>query len=854
MEKRNIKIQTENLQVKAKELVAAPKETKGAFCDTFVYEPENIQEQALGNLYIVGGISNKLANNSSYLVNLLASIVKKDYYANPKRNPFEALESALHKANMTLADFTESGNTSWIGNLDMVVAVWQNKILHFSLSGKIKVYLLRNNEITDIGQNLLKSETKPHPFKTFANIASGSLEEEDKIIFATPAIAQEFSSGTLKNIFSIESGTLKNIFSIETSEGALKKIEDFFRKEKNKENLGMLTLEIKKEVTPKKEIALPKIKIEQKQEIEESEKEIIEKSKLADDQTQEGGKKLTLENILGERFEEKSEEIPEEKENQKEETFDEEFDKENEELEIKQSKPSIFEKVMDKKEIASAKISSFPLSFKNVLTKLKELILTLVKSIKVKLVPMINSVLKKTASIFKKITKNIDEKAYDDEPSSKEPGIYKTEEGDIAEYRPQENSYDESVKESNIHKYRSRKLESLAITVKNRILKSQYLQKIKQKWSSFPASSRLLLSTSLILIILFAGSVMLLSQKKTHEINLNRYSEILSEANQKEDQAEAAMIYQDEAKAREMLKESQELLGQISESDYLQEEVKELKAKIQEQLKKFSEPKIVYDFKNLKPEIEIKGLLNLNNILFSYNPANNKIYKYDLSENVGLAVEADSNGLGRLQKGTALTNSRLAFYTDAPGIAVFNPDKDELKKVDTPLAQEISLENLKDISSYGANIYFLDAGNNQIWKHSPILSGFSKAKPWIKPNEESDFSNAVSLAIDGTIYIFKQDGTVLKYLSGYKKDEFALSELTQPVDQPTKIYTLPGYANLYILEPKNKRVLIFDKQGKIITQYFSEKFNDLKDLAILEKEKKIYLLNGTEIVEIEMED
>jgi hypothetical protein len=487
-------------------------------------------------------------------------------------------------------------------------------------------------------------------------------------------------------------------------------------------------------------------------------------------------------------------------------------------------------KLNDKKEIASAKISSFPLSFKNVLTKLKELILTLVKSIKVKLVPMINSVLKKTASIFKKITKN------------------------------KENSYDESAKESNIHKYRSRKLESLVITVKNRILKSQYLQKIKQKWSSFPASSRLLLSTSLILIILFAGSVMLLSQKKTHEINLNRYSEILSEANQKEDQAEAAMIYQDEAKAREMLKESQELLGQISESDYLQEEVKELKAKIQEQLKKLdhlveiSEPKIVYDFKNLKPEIEIKGLLNLNNILFSYNPANNKIYKYDLSENVGLAVKADSNGLGRLQKGTALTDNRLAFYTDAPGIAVFNSDRDELKKVDTVLAQEISLENLKDISSYGTNIYFLDAGNNQIWKHSPILSGFSKAKSWIKPNEESDFSNAVSLAIDGAIYILKQDGTVLKYLSGYKKEFAVLGETTQPIEQATKIYTLPGFANLYILEPENKRILIFDKQGKIITQYFSEKFNDLKDLVVLEKEKKIYLLNGTEIVEIGMED
>ncbi len=822
MEKRNIKIQTENLRVEAKELVAAPKETKGAFCDTFVYEPENIQEQALGNLYIVGGISNKLANNSSYLVNLLASIVKKDYYANPKRNPFEALESALHKANMTLADFTESGNTSWIGNLDMVVAVWQDKILHFSLAGKIKVYLLRNNEITDIGQNLLKSETKPHPFKTFANIASGSLEEGDKIIFATPAIAHEFSSGTLKNIFSIE-----------TSEGALKKIEDFFRKEKNKENLGMLTLEIKKEVLPKEEITLPKIKIEQEQEIEKYKKEIIEKPKSVGDQIQENGKKLTLENILGERFEEKSEKAPEE-ENPEEETFEKEFDQENEELEIKQSKPTVFEKVIDKKEIASAKISSLSLSFKNVLIKLKELILTLVKSIKAKLVPAISSIFKKISFILKP-------------------------EGDIPEYRPRE-THDESIEESDITEYRPQKSRLFATTIKNKIFKSRYLQKIKQKWNSFPASSRLLLSTSLILIILFAGSVMLLSQKKTHEINLNRYSEILSEANQKEDQAEAAMIYQDEIKARKILKESQELLGQITGSDYLQEEVKELEAKIQEQLKKLdhlveiSEPKIVYDFKKLKPEIETKELLNLNNILFSYNPANNKIYKYDLSENVGLTVEADSNGLGRLQKGTALTDNRLAFYTDAPGIAVFNSDRDELKKVDTVLAQEISLENLKDISSYGANIYFLDARNNQIWKHSPILSGFSKAKPWIKPNEESDFSNAVSLAIDGAIYILKQDGTVLKYLSGYKKEGFILSELTQSISQPTKIYTLPGYANLYILEPENKRVLIFDKQGKIIAQYFSEKFNDLKDLVVLEKEKKIYLLNGTEIVEIGIEN
>ena len=784
----------ENLKIKAQELVLSFKKEKKAFCDTFIYEPENVQEQSLGNLYIVGNISNELSENSSYLVNLLASIVKKEYYANFKRTPFEALESSLYKANMTLADFTESGNSSWIGNLDMIVAAWNEETLHFSLTGRIKAFLIRDDKITDIGQGLSKKEEKPHPFKTFANIATGSLEENDKIIFATPEIIRHFSLQTLKNIFSIE-----------TNKEALRKIEDFFQKEKIKENLGILTLETKKEILHREEIALRQIKIEPEKEIEEETIERIEtNNQTQEDEIKKDEKKLTLENILGYRPDEKQEN-----------GFEEEIsNEENQEYEIKQTK----------KEITFSKISSiahiFRVKLGMIKEKLKNAVLIVVKFTKIKLVPAISLALKKFFSVFKKALKTI------------------------------------TIRKSTA----TLEVEKPALAKNEIFERSQHLQKIKTKWNSFPFSSRLLLSTSLILIILFAGSLMLLSQKKSHEINLTRYSEILTQANQKEDEAEAALIYQDETKARKNLKESRELLGEIFGSDYLQEEAKELEAKIQEQLKKLdriveiSEPKIIYDFKNLKSEIEVKGILNLNNLLFSYNSSNNAVYKYDLAENVGLNIETDSNGLGRLQKAAVLSDGRFIFYTDSPGLAIFNPNQDELKKIDAFLPKEISSENLKDISSYGTNVYLLDAYNDQIWKHTAILGGFSKSRAWIKPNEESDFSQCVSLAIDGAIYILKQDGTILKYLSGYKKEFAGLSEITQPIEQATKIYTLPGYANLYILEPKNKRVLIFDKQGKIVRQYFSDRFNDLKDLVVLEKEKKIYLLNGTEIVEIGMEN
>ncbi len=74
------------------------------------------------------------------------------------------------------------------------------------------------------------------------------------------------------------------------------------------------------------------------------------------------------------------------------------------------------------------------------------------------------------------------------------------------------------------------------------------------------------------------------------------------------------------------------------------------------------------------------------------------------------------------------------------------------------------------------------------------------------------------------------------------------------MENPNKIFTNLQIDELYILEPVKNRLIIIDKKGGIIKQYQSDKFNDLKDLVVLEKEKKIYLLNGTEIVEIGMEN
>lgn len=184
-----------------KEIVFINSEEEKSFCDIFIYEPENIEEQALGNLYVIGEVLN-FPENSSYLLNLLASIIKKEFYSKTKRSTIESLETSLNKANSTLSDFVERGNTGLVGNLNMACGVYNNGTFHLSQVGKIKTILIRNRQITDIGKNINK-EKKPSPFRTFANIVSGELEINDFVLVATPEFFNIFSLERLKQLSSL---------------------------------------------------------------------------------------------------------------------------------------------------------------------------------------------------------------------------------------------------------------------------------------------------------------------------------------------------------------------------------------------------------------------------------------------------------------------------------------------------------------------------------------------------------------------------------------------------------------------------------------------------------------------------
>jgi len=176
-------------------LLIAARPEFSPFITTFLYKPENIEQQRLGSLFGLIKIDD-LSEDSSYITNLLASVIKKEYFSKPHRTAEESFEASLRKANLALAELARHGSVGWAGKINFAGGALERNNLHLVTLGDVSVHLIRRSDIAEISEELSEAkESESHPLKTFSNISSGKLESGDKLIFST---------GELKEIFSAE--------------------------------------------------------------------------------------------------------------------------------------------------------------------------------------------------------------------------------------------------------------------------------------------------------------------------------------------------------------------------------------------------------------------------------------------------------------------------------------------------------------------------------------------------------------------------------------------------------------------------------------------------------------------------
>jgi hypothetical protein len=174
------------------------KQELSPFGTAFVFKADNIEGQKLGTVFGIIKIEDR-SENSSYITNLLTSVIKKEYFGKPHRGAEESFEAALKKANLALAELARHGALNWSGKLNFAGGALERSNLHFACLGEVSVFLARGGQVAEISKDFQEElDAETHPLKTFSNISSGKLEKGDKLIFATRDLTEIFSREELR--------------------------------------------------------------------------------------------------------------------------------------------------------------------------------------------------------------------------------------------------------------------------------------------------------------------------------------------------------------------------------------------------------------------------------------------------------------------------------------------------------------------------------------------------------------------------------------------------------------------------------------------------------------------------------
>lgn len=321
-----------------------------------------------------------------------------------------------------------------------------------------------------------------------------------------------------------------------------------------------------------------------------------------------------------------------------------------------------------------------------------------------------------------------------------------------------------------------------------------------------PHNARMFLTLAVILVIILAGSIYFSVVKTGQDQTEQIFQEAYTKAQKEYDEATAvlplnkALARDDFLAAKKILEEAKPKLPADSSQ---RKQVEELLQKVSVGLTESSNA-----FAATVKEITDPGTL--------LTTANNSKHGLYTAKNSNGVYVADNSGVYDEEDAVVIKNSDL--WKDIGGLSV-----------------------------YLGHVYVLDKDADQIFKFTGAKA--SGKADYFSGDTTPTLGSAVSLAIDGSVWILLKDGAVQKFTRG-KADEFSLKGLDTPLQNPTRIFTDADTTNVYILDNENARVAVFNKEGNYTAQYAAEALKDAREIDVLENEKKLRFLSKDKFYEI----
>lgn len=360
--------------------------------------------------------------------------------------------------------------------------------------------------------------------------------------------------------------------------------------------------------------------------------------------------------------------------------------------------------------------------------------------------------------------------------------------------------------------------------------------------------ARTLLIIAVVALVIFGINLTIIRYRNNKEEVAKQYSELTSAIQQKQDQAEANLLYSNEEGAKKLFDEINGLIATMpQETDEQKQKYNDFVVKMNEQLEKFRR---ITKIDNLEP---VANLINLNSAvdpkfiilapekgkIYTADQKEKQIYSLDTSTKLVTAITNIEADMIRLP--TAGKNGTVNLYAGNKIIEI-TTDKDTIKYLTINTGGKP--DDLIASDAYNNNLYLVSGTTGRILRFERSGSSYSSPISWLKEN--ADLSDVADIAIDGQIFALKKNGEVIKYNKG-KSEEFKLDIIEPVFAGATKIIALSDSNYLYVLDPATKRIVVFEKSGQFVMQYQFDSLNDLRDFQIDEKNKIIYILDATTI-------
>lgn len=318
---------------------------------------------------------------------------------------------------------------------------------------------------------------------------------------------------------------------------------------------------------------------------------------------------------------------------------------------------------------------------------------------------------------------------------------------------------------------------------------------------------------------------------------ISKYEDIFTQAR---NQIAAAKNTDDKLNADNILKSAESSLKEALDAKYVQSEASRILAEIKaarfefDQVTLVENPDLVVDLSEVSEADNANFLIKTTVALFAINSTEFIEILLDSAKDpieIGKLKIKDVTYLSDLDSAFALTESGSIYsYTDG-----------EIKNAQTDSDQK---HNLDAIAGFGDRLYAIDNKAQQIWKFNTIGGELEPKEAYLKDNK---LPEAKDIAIDGSVYVLTENNQIVRYFGGkisnFKVTDAPLVELTNP----ERIYTELDSSSLYVLDPAERRVLVYFKNQRTsdldyVRQYVFPSIGEITDFYADESSKKLYLL------------